>query len=106
MSNMQRNAEELAFENSLVLNVLQGTFGLISERIKGISIKVDPDGLMIYFAVSPLTAEVEEDIDQIAGDAEAFGGINGPDVRYEIYDGAADARWPGFENRMIFRAKP
>ncbi|MCP3755658.1 hypothetical protein NLX94_12250 [Streptomyces sp. TBY4] len=88
-------------ENYLIIQVMQACLGLISDSVRGISVQVDTERITLYFSVSNRSPELEEDIDDIQFELDAF-----TEGRFyidaEVHDGPPDEEWPGHPWRKIY----
>lgn len=94
--------------NYLLLQTAQAALGLIGPDILGIAVEPREDTVVLHFAVTERTPEVEEDIQDIADDLEAFLG-GGPEQLSEILTqiqiGRPDTAWPGRAHALLYIAK-
>jgi hypothetical protein len=91
-------------ENMLVLDTLQASLGLISEDMRGISVQVQPEKIVLHFALREQNVSVDADIEDMIFELDALreGAIR---IEASIYVGAPDNAWPGREGRLIYLAK-
>ncbi|MFC7266733.1 MULTISPECIES: hypothetical protein [Streptomyces] len=94
--------------NYLLLQAGQAALGLIGHDVLGIAVEPRPDAVVLHFAVAGRNAEVDEDLDDIAFELEAFLG-GGPEQRSEIitevYVGPPDSTWSGRPHALLYLAK-
>ncbi len=104
-------AEERALlrRNYLVLMTGQAALGLIAEDMLGIAVEGRPDTVVLHFAVTTRTAEIDEDIDDIAFELRTFF-ADGPEqhspITSRVHVGQPDATWPGRSHALTYLAKP
>lgn len=92
-------------ENSLVLQTLQASHGLVSPTMNAIAIQVEIDKVVLHFLVAQDSSEVEEDIEDMIFELDALlGGSLRIEARVCVGRSAAD--WPGQRWRLIYLAKP
>lgn len=95
--------------NYLLIQAGQAALGLIGPDLLGIAIEPRPGAIVLHFAIGVRTPEVQEDLDDIVFELEAFLG-GGPeqrsDVTVEIHVGQPDATWSGRPHALLFLAKP
>ncbi|WP_326790578.1 hypothetical protein [Streptomyces sp. NBC_00151] len=110
--NPQLTADEervLLRRNYLLNQTGQAALGLIGPHLRGIAVEPRPDAIVVHFAITARTAEVEEDLDDIIFELEVFLG-GGPEQRSEItaevHVGRTDATWPGRRHALLYVAKP
>ena len=96
--------DALGRENFLVLQTLQASLGLISPEISGISIQLDGERIVLYFAVRHGAAELEEDVEDIIFELDALLGGKIP-LEARVYEGRPNSDWPGRQYRLIYLAK-
>ncbi|MGI5230614.1 hypothetical protein [Actinoallomurus sp. CA-142502] len=94
----------MEFENSVVLQVLQASHGLISPDMLAISAKVSSENVVLYFALRRKTDEVDEDVEDIIFELDALLG-GGVMLEAQIYVGTPDENWPGRSCRLVYLAK-
>lgn len=97
--------DELERENSLVLQALQASHGLISRDMEAVSIQVDAERVILHFAVRQETSEVEEDVEDMLFELDALLG-GATELEAKVYVGVPDSRWPGRRWRLVYLAKP
>jgi hypothetical protein len=95
---------QLERENTLVLDALQASLGLISQDIRGISVLLEAEKIVLHFALREENACVEADIEEMAFELDA---LRDGATRIEtlLYVGAPDKKWPGRIGRLIYLAK-
>ncbi|MFJ1709404.1 hypothetical protein [Kitasatospora sp. NPDC088346] len=104
-------AEERALlrRNYLVLMTGQAMLGLIGAGMLGIAVEGRRDAVVLHFAITTRTAEIEEDIDDIAFELRAFL-VGGPEqhspITSRVHVGRPDATWPGRSHALLYLAKP
>jgi hypothetical protein len=91
-------------ENGLVLDALQASLGLVSPGMKAIAVLLDVDRIVLHFAVSERSPDIDEDIDDIAFELDALreGSIA---IVTEVHVGVPDASWSGRAGRLVYLAK-
>lgn len=96
--------DSLEHDNSLVLQAVQASLGLISCDVSGISISITTDRIVWHFALKRETEEVREDIEDMLFEFDALlaGSVA---LESRVYVGDPDARWPGRGGRLIYLAK-
>ena len=94
--------------NYLLLQTAQAALGLIGPDILGIAVEPRPDAVVLHFAVTGRTPEIDEDLKDIADDLLAFLG-GGPeqltDILTQIHVGRPDMTWPGRAHALLYIAK-
>lgn len=78
---MRRRWDEervLLRRNYLLNQTGQAALGLIGPHLRGIAVEPRPDAIVLHFAITARTAEVEEDLDDIIFELEVFLG-GGPE---------------------------
>jgi len=104
-------AEErtLLRRNYLLLQTGQAALGLIGPDLLGIAVEPRPNAVVLHFAVAVRTTEVQEAIDDIIGELDAFL-AGGPEqhsqIIAQIHIGQPDATWPGRSHALLHLAKP
>ncbi|MFF3215511.1 hypothetical protein ACFYYB_33370 [Streptomyces sp. NPDC002886] len=87
----------------------QAALGLIGPILPGIAVEPRPNAIVLHFAITARTAEVEEDIDDIVFELKAFLG-GGPEqhseITTEVHVGGTVATWPGRQHALLYLAKP
>jgi len=96
--------------NYLLLQTGQAALGLIGPNMLGIAVEPRTDDLIVlHFAIAAHAAEIEEDIENIVGELEAFLG-GGPEgcsgISIEVHTGQPDHAWPGRSHALLYTAKP
>jgi hypothetical protein len=94
------------WENRVVLLTTQALLGMVSERMWAVSIDVTLDRIVVHFAVDELDAEMEQDIEEITSDLDAFLVPAVVEIERLVYVGEPGRAWPGAEKRQVYRAKP
>jgi hypothetical protein len=103
-------AEERALlrRNYLVLMTGQAALGLIGADMLGIAVEARSDAVVLHFAVTTRTAEIEEDIEDIAFELQAFL-AGGPEqhsrIISRVHVGRPDATWPGRSHALLYLTK-
>ncbi|MEV4613057.1 hypothetical protein AB0K43_10695 [Kitasatospora sp. NPDC049258] len=95
--------------NYLLLQTGEAALGLIGPDLLGIAVEPGPDTIVLHFAVTAGTAEVQECLDDITFELQALL-VGGPEQSSEIITtihlGAPDAAWPGHSHALLHLAKP
>ncbi|MEW2116049.1 hypothetical protein AB0945_12780 [Streptomyces sp. NPDC005474] len=88
-------------ENYFVIQAMQATLGLITENVYAIAVQVDTERITLHFAVSNISSDFEEDVDDIKSELDAF--LEGRfHIDVEVYVGLPDGVWPGRSWRLIY----
>ncbi|QUQ68671.1 hypothetical protein JJ691_64180 [Kutzneria sp. CA-103260] len=87
-----------------MLEALQASQGLISSEVRGVSVQIEADRVVLHFALWRLTGEVEEDISDMVFELDALRGGHTA-VETVIHVGPTDDSWPGRGGRLIYLAK-
>ncbi|MER7756691.1 hypothetical protein [Kitasatospora sp. NPDC097643] len=103
-------AEERALlrRNYLLLQTGQAALGLIGPGMLGIAVEARSGVIVIHFAIANRTAEIEEDIDDIIFDVEAFlsgGPEHHSQIASQVHVGQSDSTWPGRSHALLYLAK-
>lgn len=96
-------------ENVAVLLLVSAMIGYVSRGVQAISLEVLPGRVVLYFAATERTVEIEEDVTEIAdelvtGYESGFDGPS-PTVETDIYVGLVDDGWPGRKKRFVYWSK-
>jgi len=91
--------------NYLVVILTQAMLGLVSTSLLGAAVEANHDGIVLHFAVSAVSVEQTEDIDDIVGDFEAFLYPDVPPISVKVFEGTPTYGWPGDDAREVFRVK-
>jgi hypothetical protein len=96
--------DDLAFENDIVLAMVQALIGTITSDVLAISISTDlvPRSVDLNFAVSKSGGQLLELVDEIETDLSALtdGSVA---IRSHIWIGDTwTSGWPGYKRRMVF----
>lgn len=94
----------LEYENMMVLDTLQASLGLISEDMRGISVQLQSEKVVLHFAIRERNATIDSDIEDMIFELDALreGAIR---IEASLYVGAPDSAWPGRKGRLIYLAK-
>jgi hypothetical protein len=96
----------LAWENKVVLMLVQALLGLVSREIGGVAIEFDGDSVTVHFAVLEQSEALAEALDDVIGDLEGLLWPVTPDVASRAYVGPPnDGSWEGRQHRLVFLAK-
>ena len=93
-----------ARENGVVLDVVQAALGLISHDMWAISVRVEPDRIILYVAVRARSAQVEEDVDDLVFELSALQDKL-IDIDVLVHAGEPGTAWPGHLGRRVYLAK-
>ncbi|MGW4945850.1 hypothetical protein ACWEOZ_30200 [Actinoplanes sp. NPDC004185] len=88
----------------MVLDVVQAALGLISREMRAISVRAEPDRVILYVAVHERSAQVEEAVDDLVFELHALQDKL-IDIEASIHVGEPGARWPGHLGRRVYLAK-
>ncbi|HEY6738074.1 MAG TPA: hypothetical protein VI076_04435 [Actinopolymorphaceae bacterium] len=102
---MNQNESTVDQENRVVLYTVQALLGLISEDIKAIAVESRPERVVLHFAVTHRTEELDEDISDILFELEALFSGESPELESEVYVGTPGDDWPGRRHRLLYWAK-
>lgn len=97
----------LAWENQVVIQLVQALLGMVSQPQLGVAIEFDGDALTLHFAVSELTDELQSDIAEVVADLEGGLWPLTPRVSSRVYVGSAENNggWEGRQHRLVYLAK-
>ena len=105
-----RPADEVAWENEVVLNVVQVLCGGISANMRAIAVEVDPNGrrAIVHFALRRNRESDREEIDDRISELYAL--FDQPlqvDISATVWVGRDWVRsdWVGREQRLVYSAK-
>ncbi|WP_330309757.1 MULTISPECIES: hypothetical protein [unclassified Streptomyces] len=94
--------------NYLLLQTGQAALGLIGPGMLGMAVEARSDVVVIHFSIATRTSELEEDIDDIVFELEAFLG-GGPEqhsqIASQVHVGQPDGTWPGRSHALLYLAK-
>jgi hypothetical protein len=94
-------------QDSMILMLMQALLGLVSPSLNGVALRWVADAITVTFLVAKTTAEIEEDIDEITSDFEAFLYPYVPRrLDVQVIQGRPDSGWVPDGAREVFRAKP
>jgi len=94
--------DELAYENHVVLMVVQSLLGLLDASLQGVAVQVSREhGIIIHFAVSHRGEAVDEVLQDIADGLKVFMSQDTPDIGMEVHVGEARPAWPGRSHRLV-----
>jgi hypothetical protein len=91
-------------ENMLVLDALQASLGLISADMRAVSVQLDPDKVVLHFAMRERNCDVDEDIEDMVFELDALR-EGSTRIEASVYVGAPDQSWPGRAGRLLYLAK-
>jgi len=95
---------DLERENTVALRAMQALLGLVSGGIRGVSVELVADTVVLYVAVRQRTAELDEDLDDIVFKFDALlDELTSWEVK--VHDGPPDLNWPGRSKRLVYLAK-
>jgi hypothetical protein len=97
--------EALAWENTVVLAVVQAMLGLVSPALLGVAVEIDGETVTVHFAVPGLNEELTADIEDIVGDVEGLLWPLTPEVRSRVHVGDTNDGWDGSQHRSVLLAK-
>src|SRR5688572_15986119 len=100
-----RGAEEVAFENFVVVQCVQALLGLISQHMNTISVQIVDGGIKLYFAMSECDEDDLEDIEDAVLEFEALTDSK-LSVETDVHVGMAGPGWPGWPFRRLYSARP
>ena len=92
----------------LLLQTCQAALGLIGPNMFAIAVEPQTEAVVLHFAVTASTPEIEEDIDDIADELDTFlyGGSEGcSTITTQIHVGQPDDTWPGRSHTLFYLAK-
>ncbi|WP_345190851.1 hypothetical protein [Streptomyces lavendulae] len=99
---------DLLRRNYLLIQTLQASLGLIGPDVLAIAVEPRPEEIVLHFAVAALTAEVEEDLEDIVFELTVFL-AGGPEQRSnittELHVGDPHAKWFSSRYAVLYRAK-
>ncbi|MCX5409911.1 hypothetical protein OHA37_39490 [Streptomyces sp. NBC_00335] len=99
---------DLLRRNYLLIQTLQASLGLIGPDVLAIAVEPRPEEVVLHFAVAELTAEVEEDVEDIVFELTVFL-AGGPEQRSkittELHVGDPHATWHSRRYAMLYRTK-
>jgi hypothetical protein len=95
----------LAWENHVVLMVVQALLGLVSPALRGVAVEIDGNAVTAHFAVDEASESILEDIDDVIGDIEGLLYPDAPEVRSRIFTGSPGPGWEGRQHRLVLLAK-
>jgi hypothetical protein len=93
-----------AWENRVVLDVVQAALGLISCDMRAISVRAELDRIILYVAVRERSPQVEEDIDDLVFELHALQDKL-IEIEVSVHVGEPDTSWPGHFGRRVYVAK-
>ncbi|MFD3870244.1 hypothetical protein [Streptomyces sp. NPDC058623] len=109
--NPQITADEerdLLRRNYLLIQAGQASLRLIGPDLLGIAVEPRPGAIVLHFAVAALTAEVEEDLDDIVFELEVFL-AGGPEqhstITTRVHIGHPHERWFNPPYAVLYLAK-
>nr|WTB28166.1 hypothetical protein OG781_00020 [Streptomyces sp. NBC_00830]WTB35917.1 hypothetical protein OG781_46565 [Streptomyces sp. NBC_00830] len=99
---------DLLRRNYLLLQAGQASLRLIGPDLLGIAVEPRPGAIVLHFAVAAVTAEVEEDLDDIVFELEVFL-AGGPEqhstITTELHIGHPYATWFSPRYAVLYLAK-
>ncbi|MER5728434.1 hypothetical protein ABT084_08840 [Streptomyces sp. NPDC002138] len=99
---------DLLRRNYLLIQTGQASLGLIGPDVLGIAVEPRPEEIVLHFAIAARTAEVEEDLEDIAFELEVFL-AGGPEQRSkittELHVGHPHAAWFSPRYAVLYLAK-
>ena len=99
------NSDELQFENSMVLTVVQALIGAVTANIMAVSLsaKFSQSDLRVYYAVDWIDPRFDDLVEQIETDIEGLtaGAVR---IQSEVWEGStwATEAWEGRNQRFVF----
>lgn len=103
--NFSGKGDALAWENAVALTIVQALLGLTSEDLVGVSFEVVGSEIVIHFAVTQLTEEIEEDVEDIIGEVQGLLWPENVDVSSRIYVDVIRQEWVLLPHRMVYLTK-
>jgi hypothetical protein len=95
----------LEWENYVVLQAVQALLGLVTPRVRAVSVRANPDLVTLFFAMDKCELVDQQDIDDAGFELDVL--LDGkPRIDSSIHVGVDDEAWDGFPHRRIYRAKP
>ncbi|MFD5143084.1 hypothetical protein [Streptomyces sp. NPDC058401] len=99
---------DLLRRNYLLIQTGQASLGLIGPDVLGIAVEPRPEEIILHFALAALTAEVEEDVEDIVFELAVFL-AGGPEQRSkittELHVGDPHTTWNSPRYAVLYRAK-
>ncbi len=96
---------QLDRENYAVLMLNQALWGAVDGNMRGVAVEVGEEVITVHFAVSTLHAEVQEELDDIVSEFDAFLLPPTATIQQEVHIGSAGPEWAGRRHRLVFLAK-
>jgi hypothetical protein len=97
---------QLQRENMMVLDVVQALVGEITPNFIAVNLRFESERCIVVFWLRERNEEIDQDIDDIIGDVEAYMGEEGFPVMSEVNIGVPPpARGATQSERMVFRIK-
>jgi len=96
--------------NYLLLQAGQAALGLIGRDLLGLATEPRPEEIVIHAAVARETAELSEDLRDMAAELDGFP-AGEPEshsaIVARVHVGRPEAtEWPGFQHALLYLAKP
>ncbi|MFH9355645.1 hypothetical protein [Kitasatospora sp. NPDC017646] len=91
-----------------MLQTGQATLGVIGPDTLGIAVEAGSDVIVLHFAIATRTAEIQEDIEDVAFELETFlsgGPEQHSQIVSQVHVGQPDDTWPGRSHALLYLAK-
>ncbi|MFD7653971.1 hypothetical protein ACFV4N_08330 [Actinosynnema sp. NPDC059797] len=97
--------DRLNQENWAVLYAVQAFAGLISRNMIAIFLDTSPDNITVHFALREITADTEEEIEDMLLELDAQYDMDAPALSAEVHVGPPGEDWKEKRYRVVYWAK-